>query len=146
MEQRAEAFDRLKDGPVVSRVEDWRGTAGEIDLSGADADLLDLVLCVYPDLRITAYLGQLARSRHLPYPVTGVDVLVDGLAGERLELGEHVVDATTLREAMAGTDFPLAHEGELLSAVHRALVRCRVQESLRRHGSGLRGNALEGSG
>jgi hypothetical protein len=45
------------------------------------------------------------------------------------------VDETAIRDAMREEFFPLAHEGEFLSAVHRAVVRCRVRESLRRHGA-----------
>jgi hypothetical protein len=120
-------------GPVASTLDGWAGSARDLDLGSADRDLLDLVLCVYPDLRATACLGQMARDRGLQYPITDLDQLVDALGGSRIELGEHVVEESTVRDAMSEEPLPLMHEGEFLSAVHRALVRCRVRESLRRH-------------
>jgi hypothetical protein len=119
--------------PVASTLDGWAGSARDVDLASADRDLLDLVLCVYPDLRATAWIGQLARDRGLAYPITDVDRLVEALGGSRIELGEHVVEESTLRDVMSEESFPLMHEGEFLSAVHRALVRCRTRASVRRH-------------
>jgi hypothetical protein len=119
--------------PVASTLDGWCGAASNIDLAAADRDLLDLVLCVYPDLRATAYLGQMARERGMRYPIANLEQILDTLGGARIEVGEIVVDEWTVPEALREEPFPLNHEGELLSAIHRAIVRCRERATLRRH-------------
>jgi hypothetical protein len=119
--------------PVVSTLDGWCGAASNVDLAAADRDLLDLALYVYPDLRATAYLGQVARDRDLRYPVTHLEQILDALEGARIEIGEIVVDEVAVSDALREEPFPLNHEGELLSAIHRAIVRCRGQATLRRH-------------
>lgn len=120
-------YERLASGSLVSTVEGWRGPAIPLSLSEADLDLLDLVLCVYPELRIVAYLGQVARSRKLTYPVEHVQQLVEAIGEDRFELGEHLIDAEQIAKAMPEEWFPLSHEGEFLTVVHRALVRCSAE-------------------
>jgi len=124
----------LTSGPLVSTVTGWRGAAIPLSLTEADLDLLDLVLCVYPELRIVALLGQLARARGLRYPVESVRQLVELAGDHRLELGEHVIDAHEIGHAIPESWLPIAHEGEFLTIVHRALVRCSAAESARRSG------------
>jgi hypothetical protein len=113
-------------------LEGWRGPALPLSLSEADLDLLDLVLCVYPELRIVAYLGQMARARRLTYPVKDVQQLIDAIGGDRFELGEHLIDAEQTAKAMPEEWFPLSHEGEFLTVVHRALVRCSAEAAANR--------------
>jgi hypothetical protein len=122
----------LASNPVTSTLAGWCGAASGLDLAAADKDLLDLVLYVYPDLRATAYLGQTARDRGMGYPIADVEHILDVLGGARFEVGEIVVDESTIRDALEDEPFPLTHEGEFLSAIHRAIVRCRVRATLRR--------------
>lgn len=119
--------------PVTSTLDGWCGVAINIDLASADLDLLNLALCVYPDLRATTYLAQIARDRGMRYPIANLGQIVDILGGARIEVGEVVVDESTVTDALRGEPFPINHEGELLSAIHRAIVRCRQRETLRRH-------------
>jgi hypothetical protein len=125
-------YERLASGPVVSTLEGWRGPSIALSLSEADLELLDLTLCVYPELRIVVYLAQVARSRGLSYPVEYVQQLVEAIGQDRFELGEHLVDAEQIAKAMPEEWFPLSHEGEFLTAVHRALVRCSTQAAAER--------------
>jgi hypothetical protein len=125
----------LTSGPLVSTLAGWRGPAIPLSLTEADLSLLDLVLCVYPELRIVAFLGQLARSRGLRYPVESVRQLVELAGDDQIELGEHLVDAEQVAQAIPEDWLPIAHEGEFLTVVHRALVRCSVEASARRFGS-----------
>ena len=134
--------DRLKAmaaGPVASTLDGWYGTASGLDLAAADKDLLDLVLYVYPDLRATAYLGQMARDRGMQYPIAIIDQILDVLGGARFEVGEIVIDESTVRHALKEEPFPLMHEGEFLSAIHRAIVQCRAHATLRRQEAAIRG-------
>jgi hypothetical protein len=43
----------------------------------------------------------------------------------------HRVDGQTIVQALADEWFPLAHEGEFLSVVHLALMRCRAEAAAR---------------
>ena len=122
----------LTSEPLVTTPASWRGPAIPLSLTEADLDLLDLVLCVYPELRIVALLGQLARARGLRYPVESVRQLVELAGDERMELGEHLVDAEQIGDAIPEEWLPIAHEGEFLTVVHRALVRCSAEASARR--------------
>lgn len=103
----------------------WRTGAIELDLTPEDLDLLDAVLCVVPELRVVTRLAQLARQAGLAYPVRSTDELTAVLRGDRLTLGGHGLDAESIARVMPDEWFPIAHEGELLSMVHLALVRCR---------------------
>jgi hypothetical protein len=128
-----DALKAATEDPGARTLDGWRGAASNIDLTPADKALLDLVLCVYPDLRATAYLGQIARERGIRYPIANLEQIIDALAGGRIEVGEIVVDESTVPDALREELFPLSHEGELLSAIHRAIVRCRARATLRRH-------------
>ncbi|HJT58916.1 MAG TPA: hypothetical protein VJ761_20575 [Ktedonobacteraceae bacterium] len=125
-------YERLASGPLVSTLEGWRGPAIPLSLSEADLGLLDLVLCVYPELRIVAYLGQIARSRELTYPIENVQQLVEAIGEDRFELGEHLIDAEQIAKAMPEEWFPLSHEGDFLTVVHRTLVRCSTEAAASR--------------
>ena len=124
--------DRLLNGPLVSTLEGWRGAALPLSISENDLELLDLVLCVYPELRIVLYLGQLARRHGLTYPVENVDRLTALIGDDSFELGEHRIDASEIARAMPREWFPLSHEGDLLTAAHRALLGCSSREAAAR--------------
>jgi hypothetical protein len=108
-------------------VEGWRGNALAVAFSKDDLDLLDNVLTVVPILRIVAALGREARKRGLRYPVAGPADLVARLGKDTLTYGRHRVDRATIEHAMPESWFPIAHEGELLSRIHLALLRCEAE-------------------
>jgi hypothetical protein len=124
--------ERLAAGPVSSTLESWRAGAVPLSLTEDDLELLDRVLCVYPELRIVTFLGQVARSRHVRYPVSRVEELSAAIGEDFFELGEHRIDAEELVAAMPREWFPINHEGELLSAIHLALLRCSVAAATHR--------------
>ena len=118
-------------GPLVSSLDSWRGAAAGLTFDDGDLDLLDLVLSVAPDLRGVAQLGKLARRHGLEYPVPSAQEVAAVLRDERVEVGEFVVGADDALAALGPELFPLAHEGELLSAIHLALQRCRAETTQR---------------
>jgi len=124
--------------PAARTLDGWHSATAAISLDGADRDLLDLVLQVYPDLRATAHLGQVARDRGLRYPVADVEQVLEALGDLHLELGEMVVDRESVATAFAEEQFPLQHEGELLTAIQRAVVQCRVRATVRRQAAAVR--------
>jgi hypothetical protein len=120
-------------GATPTHLNAWRRPADGVDLAEVDSDLLDLVLCLDRELRGTAVLAALSRRRGVTYTVKDLDELADALGDARLEVGEHLVDSEHLRRAMREERFPLWHEGELLEAIYRSLLRCRFEASIRRH-------------
>ena len=105
----------------------WRGNAIKLELSADDLDLVDNVITLVPILRIVAAIGKEARKRQLRYPVNGVADLADCLGTTPLLLGNHRIDPDTIAGTMPEAWFPIAHEGELLSRVHLALLRCEME-------------------
>src|SRR4051794_39147961 len=80
-------------GPVYTTMESWKRLGQEICFDVSDHDLLDLVLYVVPDLRVTAYIGKWARSRGLEYPVRTLEQLTELLGEERFEVADFAIDA-----------------------------------------------------
>lgn len=114
--------------------EGWRANALELCLGANDVDLLDRILCVVPELRIVTFLAQQARKRDLKYPISTVAELAGYLGRDCFELAGYRIDRKAVIDAMPGEWFPIAHEGEFLSAIHLALHRCRreaVEQRLR---------------
>lgn len=108
----------------------WRGAAHPLTLTEEDLELVDLVLTIHPELRVVLDIGQRLRAHRLGYPVESVDTLVTLLGKQQLRLGPHRIDAESVISAMAPEWFPIAHEGELLSMIHLALVRCQHDGAL----------------
>lgn len=116
-------------------IEAWRGESLELSLDPDDLELVDNVLYVIPEVRAVALLGKEARKRGVEYPITGAEQLVELLRDDRFVLLGHVVDSESIRHALAEEWFPMAHEGELLSAIHLAFRRCQAEHTaaLREH-------------
>jgi hypothetical protein len=102
----------------------WRANALDLKLTTADLDLLDNVIAVVPILCLVTAIGQEARRRRLAFPVASAAVLTDCLGRETLRIGDHRLSKDTIAHAMPESWFPIAHEGEFLSRVHLALIRC----------------------
>jgi hypothetical protein len=122
-----EEFEHLSAGPVRSTVESWRGQLPTSGFVPDDVDLLDLALSAAPALRAATMLVKTARERGFGYPVESATRVSELLGGDLVEAGEFTVPARALTEAIPPEFFPLAHEGELLSALHMAFLRCRAE-------------------
>jgi len=105
----------------------WRANALQLQLTSDDLDLLENVITVVPILRIVVAIGREARKRGLTYPVSGVSGLQACLGTDRIILAGHRIDNDTIASVMPEGWFPIAHEGELLSRVHLALLRCEME-------------------
>lgn len=105
----------------------WRGNALDLTLGAEDVGLLDNVMSVVPILRIVAAIGKEARRRRLEYPVSAAGELQSCLGKTTLRYGGHRVSSATIAHGMPDAWFPIHHEGELLSRVHLALLRCELE-------------------
>ena len=113
----------------VGALDAWRGDTVGLSLDADDLELVDNVLCVIPEMRVVAFLGREARKRRVKYPITGAKQLVALLRGDTFVVGGHRVDAESIMQTLPAEWFPLAHEGELLSAIHLGLRRCQAERS-----------------
>lgn len=118
---------RTMDRKQVRSLDGWCGNRVKLDFGSADLDLVDNVLCLVPELRVVASLGQEARRRRIQYPVTSAKQLAACLRGEQLNVEGHRVDAKSIAHALPQEWFPITHEGELLSTIHLAVRRCEEE-------------------
>lgn|SRR5262249_7146948 len=123
------AADRRHRPKTIGRrpVAGWRANAIDLHLSADDLGLLDNVLTVIPILRIVVVIGQEARKRNLTYPISGIEELQKCLGSDPLVFDRHRIDRDAIAHTMPKTWFPIVHEGELLSRVHLALLRCKLE-------------------
>jgi hypothetical protein len=105
----------------------WRARSHELKLSVEDLPLLDNVLSIAPLLRVVVAIGQEARRRKVRYPVKDASDLQSYLDDKSLCYANHRVDKEAIARMMPDSWFPLAHEGELLSRIHLALLRCEAE-------------------
>jgi hypothetical protein len=120
--------ERPKPGESGKRtLEGWRANTIDLKLGVEDLDLLDTVTAVVPLLRIVTAIGQEARRRGVTYPVSSARELQAHLKRVKLVFGNHLIDSEAVARTMPETWFPIVHEGELLSRVHLALVRCEAE-------------------
>ncbi len=113
----------------IRSMQGWRGQQVELSLGERDLDLVDNALCLIPELRAVIRFGQEARRIGVTYPITSSKQLIGFLKRDSLRLGELRVDAKSMAHALAKEWFPLAHEGELLSAIHLAIGRCQAENA-----------------
>jgi hypothetical protein len=108
-------------------LEGWRANCIKLKLGVEDLDLLDNVTAIAPLLRIVTAIGQEARRRGVTYPVANAHELQSRLKRVKLVFGNHRIDSEAVARTMPDAWFPIAHEGELLSRVHLALLRCEAE-------------------
>ncbi len=113
----------------IRSLQGWRGHQVELSLGERELDLVDNALCLMPELRAVIRFGQEARRLGVTYPISSAKQLIGLLKGHSLRLGELRVDAKSMAHALAKEWFPLAHEGELLSAIHLAIRRCQAENA-----------------
>ena len=107
----------------------WRANEPPLNLTTDDLDLVDLVLSVYPELRVVLYIGQRLRAKGTVYPIGSIKDLLTMLGEDTVIVGGHRIDAESVVGMMPREWFPIAHEGEMLSMAHLALVRCRNENT-----------------
>jgi hypothetical protein len=117
--------------PTAAQARDrWRGPAEPVKFTAKDFEILDLTLCLVPDLRICALALKQARQSKLKYPVKSAEELIAHLDDGQLVAGRHVIDAGEIRTYLHEGLFPIEHEGALLSAVYAGLGRHRTEMAI----------------
>ena len=106
----------------------WHGVGASIRFAPEDFEVLDLTLGQIPDLRVCAHILKKARQIELKYPVTGPRKLFKLLGNKSWSGGGYEIEAACIERFMVPQWFPLDNEGDLVSRIYLALMRCR-QES-----------------
>jgi hypothetical protein len=108
----------------------WQGPGADLVFDRNDFEILDLVTNLSPELRVSAAVLKQARAANLAYPIERVDDLIQLLNGERFIGGGHHITDQSIKQYMPAEFFPIEHEGDLVSRVYMALLRCKHEWSL----------------
>lgn len=111
----------------MNDLEGWRGASADIQLGHEDAEVMEVALSLVPEVRLCALALKWARAAKVHYPIMGVEDLVRAFPHQQFKGGGHFIDAQGIRTFLAKEYFPIENEGELLSRVYLALVRCRYE-------------------
>lgn len=113
----------------------WHGAGADLQFEPGDFEVLDLVLGQIPELRICAYALKRARAVNLTFPITTTESLSALFEGKRFDGGGHRFGPGDASRFMPADFFPIGDEGELVSRIYIALVRCKHEEMSRIHDS-----------
>lgn len=111
----------------MDSLEHWRGAGADISFESVDFEVLELTLAIIPELRICATALKWARKSAMTYPIEDVEQILKAFPHTRFRGGGHEITADSIRALMASEYFPIQHEGEFLSKVYLALMRCKTE-------------------
>jgi hypothetical protein len=116
---------------VADALEGWRGPSSDISFEPDDFEILDLTLCLMPELRICAQAVKIARAAGIRYPINSPDEIVD-LVNENsgAAWGGYEFSRAGASLFLSPEHFPIEHEGELISRVFLTHMRVRYEEGL----------------
>jgi hypothetical protein len=109
----------------------WHGPCADLQFEPEDFEVIDLTLGQIPELRICALALKRARARKLKYPVRNAKALSVLIGKGKFEAGGHKISPSDIGRYMPTDFFPLANEGDLVSGIYMALMRCRHEEALK---------------
>ncbi|RQP21490.1 hypothetical protein [Piscinibacter terrae] len=113
----------------------WHGAGSSLKFEPSDFDVIDLVLGLIPELRICATALKRARAAQLAYPVNSVQELFGLLENRRFSGGGHEFGTKDMKTFLSPHFFPIGNEGELVSRIYIALMRCKLEENSRTQSS-----------
>jgi hypothetical protein len=88
---------------------------------------LTMPLGLISELRVCVLALKWARKADVKYPIEGVEQIVGAFPHARFQGGGHEITSDTIRSRMLNEYFPIQHEGELVSKVYLALMRCKAE-------------------
>jgi hypothetical protein len=111
----------------------WHGPGADVQFEPADFEVIDLTLGQIPELRLCALALKRARALNLKYPVKNAKALTVLIGNKRFVGGGHKIRPADIGRFMPAEFFPLTNEGELVSRIYMALLRCREETALKLH-------------
>ena len=107
----------------------WHGAGAELRFDPSDFEVIDLVLGQIPELRICAMALKRARATKLKFPLSSAKDLFGLLESRRFTGGGHEFGTKDIKTYLPAEFFPIHDEGELVSRLYIALLRCRHEEN-----------------
>lgn len=106
-------------------------SGAELELTGADAELLNTVISLDPALQATAYALKLRveHNEQCSYPITAREDLFEAFDGDELHLNGHLITLDAIEEYVDEHLLPINNDRELASAVYLAFLRCSTEFS-----------------
>jgi hypothetical protein len=111
----------------------WHGSGADLEFLPSDFEVVDLVLGLIPELRVCAVALKRARAAGLKFPVTNPQGLFALFDGKIFTGAGHRFDTSDVSRCMPPEFFPIASEGELVSRIYIALIRCKHEEASQVH-------------
>jgi hypothetical protein len=108
----------------------WHGAGASLEFEPGDFEIVDLVLGQIPELRLCAAALKRARAANLPYPIPSADALKPLFGGKIFDGGGHRFGPDDVAKFMPAEFFPIGNEGELVSRMYVALVRCKHEDAV----------------
>jgi hypothetical protein len=111
------------------RIRQLNPLTAEIKFTAEDADILDLVLHVQPELRICAEAVRQARQVGLQYPILSADVFLQRLVDRAGRFPGTATDVTAeaINRLFPAEWFPINDEIDLITRTHLAVQRCNQE-------------------
>jgi hypothetical protein len=113
----------------------WHGAGADLEFEPSDFEVVDLVLGQIPELRICATALKRARAAKLTFPINEPKSLFGLFQGKKFKGGGHEFGTDEAVTYMPPEFFPINHEGELVSRMYTALVRCKHEAASKVHAS-----------
>ena len=113
----------------------WHGAGADIRFSADDFEVLDLVLGQNPELRVCAWALKQALAAKVKFPIKSARAVGALMRGKAFNAGGHSFTARDVPRLMPAEHFPIRNEGDLVSRVYIALIRCRHEHTMRAHSS-----------
>jgi hypothetical protein len=113
----------------------WHGAGADLRFEPSDFEVVDLVLGQIPELRICAFALKRARATKLQFPIAEAKTLFPLLEKRQFEGGGHEFGTKDIATFMPPEFFPILDEGEFVSRMYVALLRCKHEENAKLHAS-----------
>ena len=107
----------------------WHGAGAELRFDPSDFEVIDLVLGQIPELRVCAFALKRARATNLKFPLSSAKDLFGLLQNRRFAGGGHEFGTKDIATYLPAEFFPIIDEGELVSRLYIALLRCHHEEN-----------------
>jgi hypothetical protein len=103
-------------------------TQNEIKFDQDDIDILNEVLDLIPELKISALAVKLQREKQCQccYPINDHNALFDLFEGEEILVKYHRINLKLIQRYVQPSLFPIANDKELAQAVYLALASCNT--------------------
>ena len=109
----------------------WHGPGADLEFEPADFEIIDLVLGQIPELRICATALKRARAAKLTFPINDPKSLFGLFQGKKFKGGGHEFSTDDAATYMPPEFFPINNEGEFVSRMYTALIRCRHEAAMK---------------